>query len=66
MDTTPPTAGETVRVYLWPDRQPEPFELVGTVVGQCSDGFAIEYEAPSQELCQSIDALQIGTGPRGA
>jgi len=54
--------GEKVRLYVWPPRQEEPFELAGTVANVRSDGFAIEYERAGQEICQWIDALQVAVG----
>jgi hypothetical protein len=49
--------GDRVLLYLWPERQAEPFELAGTVAHVRDDGFAVEYERAGQELCQWIDAL---------
>ena len=53
-----PEHRSTVRAYVWPPSQAEPFELVGVVIGKRPDGFAIEFEQPGQQICQWIDALQ--------
>ncbi len=53
-----PPVGESVRLYVWPPNQPEPFELIGHVVGLRDDGFTVEFEEPGQAICQWIDALQ--------
>ncbi len=58
-----PPVGEAVRLYVWPPNQPEPFELVGHVVGLRDDGFTVEFEEPGQAVCQWIDALQISEAP---
>lgn len=55
------TRGERVRLYVWPQRQSEPFELAGTVASLHGDGFAVEFERAGQEICQWIDALQAST-----
>lgn len=53
-----PPLGAEVRLYVWPSRQAEPFELLGAVVGRRADGFAVEYEEAGQQTCQWIDLLQ--------
>ena len=55
------TRGEPVRLYVWAQHQAEPFELAGTVASVRGDGFAIEYARVGQEICQWIDALQLGS-----
>lgn len=51
------TRSERVRLYVWPQPHPEPFELGGVVASLGSDGFAIAFEGTGQELSQCIDAL---------
>jgi hypothetical protein len=51
--------GARVCVYVWLPRQAEPFELVGKVVRQTDDGFAIEYEKPGQDICHMVDAAAL-------
>jgi len=52
-----PALRATVRLYVWPAGQAEPFELVGAVVGRREDGFAVEYAEVGQHTCQMIDLL---------
>jgi hypothetical protein len=54
-----PSLGARVCVYVWLPRQAEPFELVGKVVRQTEDGFAIEYEKPGQDICHMVDAAAL-------
>jgi hypothetical protein len=54
-----PSLGERVCVYVWLPRHAEPFELVGKVVRQMDDGFAIEYEKPGQDVCHMVDAAAL-------
>jgi PilZ domain len=61
-----PPLRATVRVYVWPERQDEPFELVGTVVGRRPDGFAVEYDEVGQQTCQWIDLLQASADAASA
>lgn len=56
------TRGERVRLYVWPRRQSEPFELAGSVASVHGDGFAVEFEGVGQEICQWIDALLASAG----
>ena len=49
-----PEIGKRLRIYVFV--QPvAPFELAGTVVRHTEDGFAIEYEADSDELKRFVD-----------
>lgn len=49
-----PELGKQLRIYVFV--QPvAPFELVGTVVRHTDDGFAIEYEGLSDEICRFVD-----------
>jgi hypothetical protein len=54
-----PSLGARVCVYIWLPRHAEPFELVGKVVRQLDDGFAIEYEKPGQDVCHMVDAAGL-------
>jgi hypothetical protein len=54
-----PSLGARVCVYVWLPRQAEPFELVGKVVRQTENGFAIEYEKPGQDICHMVDAAAL-------
>jgi hypothetical protein len=54
-----PSVGARVCVYVWLPRQAEPFELVGKVVREAEDGFAIEYEKPGQDICHMVDAAAL-------
>lgn len=56
-----PPEGASVHLYIWPLGQAEPLELLGTVVGQRQDGFAVEYENAGQQTCQSVDILRATT-----
>lgn len=60
-----PPVGARVSLFVWLPRQPEPFELKGHLVRQTDDGFAIEYDKPSQEICDCVDAVAAGIGERG-
>ena len=49
-----PDIGKQLRIYVFV--QPvSPFELIGTVVRHTDDGFAIEYEATSDEVRGFVD-----------
>lgn len=48
---------ERVRLYVWPQRHPEPFELGGVVASLRGNGFGIAFERTGQQLSQCIDAL---------
>lgn len=65
-DAPLPPVRATVRLYVWPAGQAEPFELVGAVVGQREDGFAVEYEEVGQHTCQMIDLLHAAAAPDDA
>jgi hypothetical protein len=54
-----PSLGARMCVYVWLPRHAEPFELVGKVVRQMDDGFAIEYEKPGQDICHMVDAAAL-------
>jgi hypothetical protein len=51
------TRSERVRLFVWPQRHAEPFELAGVVASLRSDGFGIAFERTGQEVSQWIDAL---------
>jgi hypothetical protein len=57
-----PEHGTSVSVYVWLERQAEPFELVGRVANHREDGFAIEYEKPGQDVCQMVDLAAATVG----
>lgn len=48
---------ERVRVFVWPQRHAEPFEIGGVVAGLRNGGFAIAFEKTGQEVSQWVDAL---------
>lgn len=48
---------ERVRLFVWPQRHPEPFELGGVVASLRRDGFGMAFERTGQEVSQWIDAL---------
>jgi hypothetical protein len=54
-----PSPGARICVYVWLPRHAEPFELVGKIVRQTDDGFAIEYEKPGQDICHMVDAAAL-------